>query len=123
MFGKGLNSKMKEIIKKILKLVPNALKNFLYGEIKVELKDIKTDLKNTTKEFNSAEKDRLRYEILAFASSLRRGEHHTTQEFETIFHFHDKYEKLIEKLNESNGYCHEEFEYIRKCYNEMQQLR
>ena len=102
---------MKEVIKKILNLIPSALKNFLYGDIKLDLKEIK-------QEFNSSEKDALRYKILSFASSLRRGEQHTTQEFETIFHFHDKYEKIIEKLDETNGYCHEEFEYITKKYKE-----
>ena len=103
---------MKDIIKKILKALPNAIKKFLYGEIKSDLKEIKGD-------FNSAEKDRLRYEIIAFASSLRRGEQRTTQEFETIFHFHDKYEALIEKLGEKNGFTHSEFLYIEDKYREL----
>ncbi len=107
---------MKEIIKRILKALPNAIKKFLYGDIKQDLIEIK-------QEVNSSEKDRLRYEILAFASSLRRNEHHTSQEFETIFHFHDKYEQIIRKLNETNGYCHEEFEFIREKYKELKQRR
>lgn len=98
---------MKNIIIKILKLIPNAIKNFLYG-------DLKEDIKNLNNELTNNEKDNLRYKVLSFASSLRRGETHTTQEFETIFHFHDKYEEIIRSRNEKNGYLHEEFEFIKE---------
>ena len=114
---------MKEIIKKILKALPNAVKNFFYGDIKTDIKnsnaEIKSDIKEIKNDFNSSEKDRLRYEIISFASSLRRGELRTTQEFETIFHFHDKYESLIEKLGEKNGFTHSEFLYIEERYKEL----
>lgn len=102
---------MKETIKKVLKALPNVIKNFLYGDVRNDIKELKND-------FNSSEKDRLRYEILSFASSLRRGEAHTTQEFQTICMFHDKYEKIIEKLGEKNGFTHSEFEYIEEKMRE-----
>lgn len=102
---------MKEIIKKILKALPNSIKNFLYGDVRSDIKELKED-------FNSSEKDRLRYEILSFASSLRRGEAHTTQEFQTICAFHDKYENLISRLGEKNGFTHSEFEYIEEKMRE-----
>lgn len=106
---------MKELVKKVLKLIPNAIKNFLYGDLSEAIKDIKSELTNN-------EKDNLRYKVLSFASSLRRGEKHTTQEFETIFHFHDKYEKIIAERNETNGYLHEEFEYIKNEYKKRCEL-
>lgn len=62
------------------------------------------------------EKDRLRFEILSFANSLRNGNKHTRQEFETIFFFYDKYETIIQELKQKNGYLEEEMEFIKKCY-------
>lgn len=62
------------------------------------------------------EKDRLRFEILTFANSLRNGNKHTRQEFETIFFFYDKYETIIQELKQKNGYLEEEMEFIRNSY-------
>lgn len=62
------------------------------------------------------EKDRLRFEILSFANSLRNGNKHTRQEFETIFFFYDKYETIINELKQKNGYLEEEMEFIKECY-------
>lgn len=62
------------------------------------------------------EKDNLRYKILSFANSLRNGNKHTRQEFETIFFFYDKYEIIINRLNQKNGYLEEEMEFIKNCY-------
>lgn len=62
------------------------------------------------------EKDRLRFEILSFANSLRNNNKHTRQEFETIFFFYDKYETIINELKLKNGYLEEEMEFIKECY-------
>lgn len=62
------------------------------------------------------EKDRLRYEILTFANSLRNGNKHTGQEFEIIFYFYDKYEEIINQLKLKNGYLEEEMKFIKKSY-------
>lgn len=62
------------------------------------------------------EKDRLRYEILTFANSLRNGNKHTRQEFETIFYFYDKYEEIISQLKLKNGYLEEEMKFVKESY-------
>ena len=62
------------------------------------------------------EKDRLRFEILSFANSLRNNNKHTRQEFETIFFFYDKYETVINEITQKNGYLEEEMEFIKECY-------
>jgi len=103
---------MKTILNKIILYIPKAIKTFLYGELTDTLKELKHD-------FYISEKDSLRYKILSFASSIRRGELHTTQEFETIFHFHDKYEMLIDKLGETNGFTHSEFLFIAEEYKKL----
>lgn len=65
---------------------------------------------------DSNEKDDLRYKILSFANSLHNGDNHTRQEYETIFLFYDKYEEIIERLEQTNGYLEMEMKFIRECY-------
>lgn len=64
-------------------------------------------------------KDELRYTVLSFAGDLRNGIPKTRQEYETIFAFYDKYEQLIEHLNEKNGYLEVEMEYVRTQYKNL----
>lgn len=109
---------MKEIIKKILKALPNAIKKFLYNDIKEMNEKTNQKLDDLTENYLSFQKDIFREKILSFASSLRRGEAHTTQEFQTICAFHDKYENLISRLGEKNGFTHSEFEYIEEKMRE-----
>lgn len=112
---------MKSWIKKILMKVPIMMRDFFVGDLIEEHKTINKELKTMNQAIDDNEKDHLRHEILSFASSLRRGEKHTTQEFETIYHFHEKYEKIVKKLGESNGYTDEEFKYIREQYKNFRE--
>lgn len=92
--------------------LPNKIKETLKSTIKDEIKSI-------SEQIDENEKDRLRFEILSFAGDLRNGILKTRQEFETIFVFHDKYETIIKKLKEHNGYLDTEFEYIKEKYKEL----
>lgn len=92
--------------------LPSKIKDILKLTIKDEIKAI-------SEQIDENEKDRLRFEILSFAGDLRNGILKTRQEFEIIFVFHDKYEKIIEKLKEHNGYLDTEFEYIKEKYKEL----
>lgn len=103
---------MKEIFRKVLLKIPKMIRSFLTEDLVKEHKVFHSEIDNINAKIDDNEKDRLRYEILSFASSLRRGEKHTTQEFDTIFMFHSKYQTIIKRLNVSNGYLDEEFDYI-----------
>lgn len=92
--------------------LPNKISKLLKLTIKDEIKPI-------SEQIDENEKDRLRFEILSFAGDLRNGILKTRQEFETIFVFHDKYEKIIEKLKLHNGYLDTEFEFIKEKYKEL----
>lgn len=93
--------------------IPSKIKNNYKDVIKEELKPI-------SKQIDENEKDHLRFEILSFAGDLRNGVRKTRQEFETVFAFYDKYEKIIEKLKEHNGYLDTEFNYIKLKYIDME---
>lgn len=110
-----------EIIKIIIYLGGILLAIYkLPSKIKDILKlTIKDEIKSISEQIDENEKDRLRFEILSFAGDLRNGIFKTRQEFETIFIFHDKYETIIEKLKEHNGYLDTEFEYIKEKYKEL----
>lgn len=81
----------------------------LQQEIKEEIQDINNKIDNN-------EKDDLRYKILSFANSLHNGNNHTRQEYETIFSFYDKYEAIIKRLKQTNGYLEMEMEFIKETY-------
>lgn len=60
--------------------------------------------------------DRIRWEILNFANSCRKGEHHTKDEFVHIIGLHEKYNKILEEHDMTNGLVSIEYEYIEDIY-------
>ena len=67
------------------------------------------------------EKDRIRWEVLDFANSCRNGRKHTKDEYQHIITLHDKYKRLLEKTNDTNGVFDEEYAYIKRLYAERQE--
>lgn len=88
------------------------IKKFIFKPMEQQFKDLgdKIDINR---------KDELRYTVLSFAGDLRNGIPKTRQEYETIFSFYDKYETLIEALQEKNGYLEVEMEYVRNQYKNL----
>lgn len=64
----------------------------------------------------------LRYEVLSFADSLRRGENHGQKSFEHILESHDEYVTLLSKRNIKNGVMDEAYSLIvdeyKQCFRE-----
>lgn len=73
---------------------------------------------NIEENITANEKDRIRWEILDFANSCRNGRRHTRDEFQHIVALNDKYCKLLEATNDTNGVFEAEYEYIKKLYTE-----
>ena len=129
------------IFKPIRKLVVSVYKKIVgskdkFGEISSKIEDMRSELINKIEGFkddltkqiqevsdtnDENEKDRIRWEILNFANSCRNGIRHTKDEYTHIFDLNDKYEKLLEKTGEKNGYFEVEFEYIKHLYAERQE--
>ena len=66
------------------------------------------------------EKDRIRYEVLAFAGSCRNHVLHTKDEFQHIIALNDKYERLLKATNDTNGVFVAEYAYIKELYKKCQ---
>lgn len=90
------------------------------ADVMKEIREIKETQKEQQATIDENEKDRIRYEVLDFANSCRRGVHHTKDEFEHIISLHCKYERLLAKTKDENGVFAEEYNYIIGIYHECQ---
>lgn len=90
------------------------------AETTEELKQIKDDLKEQRGMIDDNEKDRIRWEILAFANSCRNNQKHTKDEFQHIIDLNDKYKVLLERTQDKNGVFEAEYDYIKKLYADRQ---
>lgn len=68
------------------------------------------------KSIDANEKDRIRYEMFAFANSCRKKERHTKDEFDHIITLKAKYDILLKRTGDSNGVFDLEYEFIREIY-------
>ena len=102
--GKLINSESDKKIDEVIK--------------KVDL--LKQELTEAQKSIDENEKDRIRWEILDFATSCRNGQQHTQDEFLHIITLNDKYRQLLAKTKETNGVFDVEYEYIKNLYAEKQ---
>lgn len=82
---------------------------------------IRKDVAGLQSQIDENEKDRIRWEVLDFANSCRNGRRHTKDEFQHIITLHDKYKRLLEKTNDTNGVFEEEYAYIKRLYAERQE--
>ncbi|MBE5807099.1 MAG: hypothetical protein E7317_02030 [Clostridiales bacterium] len=82
---------------------------------------IRKDVAGLQAQMDENEKDRIRWEVLDFANSCRNGRKHTKDEFQHIITLHDKYKRLLEKTNDTNGVFDEEYAYIKRLYAERQE--
>ena len=78
-------------------------------EIRKDITDIKGRIDAITDETKENELDRIRFEILSFASSLKNGYIPDEVEFRHIHHIYDKYTS-----NGGNSYVHTKMDYIEE---------
>lgn len=64
--------------------------------------------------------DRIRWEILDFSNSCRQGKKHTLDEFVHIIELNEKYHKILERRDLTNGRIDLEYNYIVSIYEECQ---
>ena len=83
--------------------------------------DMRKDIAEMKRAIDENEKDRIRWEVLDFANTCRNGLRHTKDEFQHIIDLNDKYHRLLEKTDDSNGVFTEEYDYILRIYHERQQ--
>ena len=73
------------------------------------------------KKIDENEIDRIRWEILEFANTCRKGERHTKDEFTHIIAQNDKYHKILNAYNMTNGQIDADYEYIEGLYKRCQE--
>lgn len=103
-----------------VKTVLRWIGKMINGELKKELESVKTSLKDQQDSIDENEKDRIRWEVLDFASSCRNGRKHTKDEFEHVIVLNGKYHRLLEKTDDTNGVFDAEYRYIYELYQRCQ---
>ena len=81
--------------------------------------DINNKISNLETKVDENERDRIRYEILQFAGSLRNGLKRTPNDYQ---HIEELYEKYHDKMH-FNSYITSEMEFIRKTKNKSVRKR
>ena len=73
------------------------------------------------KKIDENEIDRIRWEIIKFANSCRKGERHTKDEFTHVIAQNDKYHKILDTYGMTNGQIDADYEYIKGLYKRCQE--
>lgn len=95
--------------------------NTLNANLQKEVAQLKKAVNSISTDIDENEKDRIRWQVLDFASSCRDGRLHTKDQFQHIIALNDKYKKLLAKTNDSNGYFEEQYKYIQSIYHKRQE--
>lgn len=85
-------------------------------DLRKDITSMKEDVKRIDDKVDENEIDRIRYEILSFASSCRNKRKHSRENFLHIIELNTKYHKIIEEKGLENGQIDIEFELIKNIY-------
>ena len=98
----------------------NKVDNQLANVMLMNAEQTKT-IEHMNEKIDTNEIDRLRWEIISFANSLRYddGQSATLEGYNHVFDAYGKYEKLLEALGRKNGKIDNEYAYIKIMYNEF----
>lgn len=98
----------------------NKVDNQLANVMLINAEQTKT-IEYMNEKIDTNEIDRLRWEIISFANSLRYddGQSATLEGYNHVFDAYGKYEKLLETLGRKNGKIDNEYAYIKIMYNEF----
>lgn len=94
----------------------NPISSFLKWVGKKINGDLEKGLSTVAEKVDRNEIDRIRWDILAFANSCRKGELHTKDEFTHIIDLNAKYHEILEEHDMTNGQIDLEYEYIVGIY-------
>lgn len=62
--------------------------------------------------------DDMRWELLDFCSALTGGRKYNREAFDHIFRIYEKYERILEQNEMTNGFVDESMKYVREIYYE-----
>ena len=96
----------------------NWIGKMINGDIQTEIKEMKDDLTELKKDFESKKAEDMRWEILNFANSCRRGVEHGKDAWRHTMSQLAEYESYTEKKHITNGVIEEDAHYLRELYQE-----
>ena len=92
--------------------------NIINGDIQTEIKEMKDNLTELKKDFEFKKAEDMRWEILNFANSCRRGVEHGKDAWRHTMSQLAEYESYTEKKHITNGVIEEDAHYLRELYQE-----
>lgn len=81
-------------------------------------KRIKDDIQKLSKMFIDLEIQDIRWNILNFCSDLSNGKQFSSEYYDYVFKLYDKYEKMLNENDMTNGLVEQSISYIREKYHE-----
>ena len=87
------------------------------GDIQAQIAEIKTEVKELKEDCELKNVDDMRWEILNFANTCRRGTEHSKDEWRHVMTQLAKYEDYTERKGISNGVIEEDSRYLRELYH------
>lgn len=87
----------------------------LYNAVKV----LTNDLEKLKKDFETKNANDLRWAILGFANTCRKGDRHSREEWEHVVDQMAFYEEYVEDRNITNGVIREDTRYLRELYHRI----
>lgn len=93
-----------------LKFLGRWIGNFLVGDLKEEFATLKKD-------FEESRANNMRWNILNFARSCRKGEEHSEEEWKYAITQLKMYESFCKEKKVSNGVIEETAKYLRELYS------
>ena len=88
------------------------------GEMKEQLTDLKSDVSDLKRDFELKKAEDMRWDILEFANTCRRGEEHSKDEWRHVMDQLSEYEKYTEDKDITNGVIEEDSRFLRELYHE-----
>ena len=92
-------------------------------QIRDQLRENQDGLKNSLDEIKSLiinnSIESMRWEILDFSSSIMAGREFNKEQYDHVLNTHERYEKILEENDMTNGQTTASFEFIKKHYDEL----
>ena len=86
--------------------------------VQVELDNVRKELSDLKSDFEGKKANDMRWDILSFANSCRRGNSHSKDEWWHCMSQLKEYEEYTEDKGISNGVIDEDAHYLRELYHE-----
>ena len=96
----------------------NWIGNIINGDIRKQIIEMRSEVTELKKDFESKKAEDMRWDILNFANSCRRGVEHGKDSWRHAMSQLAEYEDYTEKKGITNGVIEEDAHYLRELYQE-----